>query len=142
MRVPEGEHQVVALLGGAVADPDEVELADEALADPLDHVRDQGPGQPVERAMGGGVAGTLDDDRRVLDADHHRRRQQPLEGATPALDRQVAAGEGDVDPGGDGDGEAADARHLSSPHVGHHLAAEAGALGGASGHQALGGGDQ
>src|ERR1035441_6858954 len=42
--IPDGQHQVGALAGGAEAHANQVEVAGESGADPLHHVGDQGPG--------------------------------------------------------------------------------------------------
>ena len=44
MRVAEGQDEIPALPGGAEADADQVEVAGEAGADALHHVRDQASG--------------------------------------------------------------------------------------------------
>ena len=53
--------------------------------------------------------GRRDDDRVALAGDEHVRVQVAVEGALGPLDRDRPAVDGDIDPGGDGDGQATDA---------------------------------
>src|SRR5437870_8052936 len=67
MRVADTDDQRIALAGGAVADPNQLELLLVTLADAFDHVPDQRPGEPMQRAMQLRLTRPLDDDRPVLD---------------------------------------------------------------------------
>src|SRR4051794_22424336 len=66
MRVAEGQLEVPALELRAVADALDLQALLEAVGDAADHVRDQRPREPVQRAMLRAVGGPRDDDVAVV----------------------------------------------------------------------------
>src|SRR6266511_3226338 len=94
-----------------VPDADDLELLDVALGYADHHVVDQRPGEPVQRAVLALVVGARDRELVADARDGDVVRRVVLERALRALDDHVAALDGHVDTGRDGDGLLADAGH-------------------------------
>ena len=86
MRVAEREVEVVAGLGGTVADALNLEALAEPFGDAFDHVGDQRPGQTVGRAVRLGFTVALDDDATAFDFHLDDRQNALLEFAFWPLD--------------------------------------------------------
>src|SRR5690348_17717491 len=71
VRVADAELEVGALERGAVADALDLELLLEALGDPLDHVRHERPGEPVQRPVRPALGLQRDEDPAVGLLDLH-----------------------------------------------------------------------
>jgi hypothetical protein len=97
VRVAQREHHLLALDLRAVADADDVEVLAEALGDTDDHVVDERPRQPVERAVLALVVGALDHEPAVLLAEGDGLGDGALEGALGTLDRDAVAVDLDLD---------------------------------------------
>ncbi len=111
VRVAERQLEVAALELGAVADPLDLEALLEALGDPLDHVGDQAPGQPVQGPVLAAIGGPGHGQRAIRLLDTHLWRDCLGELALRTLDRDLASGELDADSVGDGNGLSTDAAH-------------------------------
>src|SRR6266571_2158268 len=111
MRVAERELDRLALHLGAVPDPDDLEPALEAVLHPPDHVGDERPREPVQRAHFPIVAGALDDDATVGELCGETRRDRLRELALRALRPDGGALDLDLDALRNDDGLLADARH-------------------------------
>src|SRR5260221_6411691 len=111
MRIAEGEHDLAPLDRRLVAHPHDVEVLAEALRHALDGVLGEGPGQPVEGPLLAlvvrALAGKLGPGEDELDP----RRHGGLELAFGSLHLDRGLADGDLDPRGDGDDLASDARH-------------------------------
>src|SRR6185437_9067621 len=109
-RVAEAERELEVLAPGldSVADADDLQCLAVAVGHPGHHVGDQRPGQPVQRADLALVAGPGDGDDVALAADLDGRRYLEAQGALRALDRDIAAADGDIDTAGHGDGHPSD----------------------------------
>src|SRR6185369_2980012 len=114
--VTERELQVGTLGLHAVTDADDLQRLRVARGDADDHVRDQCPGQSVQRARVALVVGALDDDLALFLGDRDRLGDSVREGALGALDGHLLAVEGDLDAARDRDRQTADARHLGTPY--------------------------
>ena len=90
VRVAEAQHQLVALLGDAVADADQLEVLGEAGVHARDHVGDEAADQAVERAVAVVVGRPLEDELAVDLLDRDVRRQGALELALRPFDLDVA----------------------------------------------------
>ena len=114
--VAELELQLRGALGQhAVADAHDLEPLLVALGDPDDHVVDQGPGQPVQRARDALVVGSLDLQEAVVTALDGDRCGHPVtQGALGTLHGHQVLVDRHVDPGRDRDGKPANARHARS----------------------------
>src|SRR5207237_354725 len=99
VRVADAELEVGALHRGAVADALDLEALLEAFRDALDHVRDQRPRQPVQRAILAALGRTRDDDRAVLLLDLHALRHGLLELAQRPVDGHASGRDPDGNPG-------------------------------------------
>src|SRR6266508_4018724 len=115
-----GRHLADELLVGAPDDDagrdghlegDPLERLDVAFGYADHHVVDQRPGEPVQRAVLALVVGTRDRELVADARDGDVVRRVVLERALRALDDHVAALDGHVDAGRDGDGLLADAGH-------------------------------
>src|SRR5581483_5697405 len=95
VREADGELEVGAPQRRAVADALNLEPLLEALRDAIDHVRDQRPREPVQRAVLAALGRPRDDDGavRLLDADAPRHRLAEL--AERPVDLHTAGGERD-----------------------------------------------
>src|SRR6476646_8661007 len=94
VRVADAELEVGALERRAVADALDLELLLEALRHALDHVRDQRPGQAVERAILAALGRAGDGDRVLFLRDLYPRRdvlrqlaERPVDHHAPRRDR-------------------------------------------------------
>ena len=110
--VAEAEQELLADLGGAVADADDLEALAEAVGHADDHVVDERAGQAVEllvrsSAPSAGVTTIVPSSRSSA----CRGGSSRLSVALRALDRDAPAVDRDVDAGGNGDGKTTDSRH-------------------------------
>src|SRR5688572_13816738 len=122
MAEPELQLEVRSLHDSAVTDPDDLQLAAEALGDPLDHVGQQGTGKPVKRTILTLVVGPRDREHgdvgiALLHGEDHVLREDPLETTSRAGDADARAVDGDLDTRRDGDGLLADAAHVTKPRT-------------------------
>src|SRR6476619_6178489 len=79
VRETDVELELGALELRAIPDPLDLQLLLEALRDALDHVRDERPREPVQRAVLATLGGTRHGDDAVLLGDLHARRNALLE---------------------------------------------------------------
>src|SRR5215208_5560375 len=112
-RVREAERQLEPERPDLRLEPDagDLELLAVARRHPLDHVRDQGAREPVQRAVGRLVRRTLDDHRVPVQADLHLGVQGARELAARPLHLDRVAVDRDRDALGHRDGPPADTRH-------------------------------
>src|SRR5215471_15076127 len=137
VRVADIELEVGALERRAVADALDLELLLEALGHALDHVRDERPGQAVQRPVLPALGRPRDDDLAVALLDLHPRRNLLLQRPERAGDRDAGRLDRDGDAVGDRDGCVADSAHcrkscIALPDEGHDFAADAALLRGAA----------
>ena len=141
VRVPERQHDLLALDLGLVADAVDLELAAEPVGHALEHVADERTHEPVRRALRAEVALALEHEDvllvvvlGLLDLDVlvtlHRQ------GALGPLGRHDVVGDRDGDPLGDLERFTTDARH-DSPDLAEDFAADALLPGLFVGHHAL-----
>jgi hypothetical protein len=96
MGEPQGQLQVGVLHGSPVPHPHDLEALLIAVGDPDHHVRQQRPGQPVQRAVEPLVARPLHPKRAVLQQDPHVPVEVLLELALGALHGHARAINGDL----------------------------------------------
>src|SRR3954471_4809295 len=111
VRVTDAELEVGALERCAVADALDLELLLEALRHALDHVRDQRPGQAVQRPVLPALGRPLHGHDAVGLLDLHPRGNLLLQRAEWAGDRDAGRLDRDGDAVGDLDGCVADSAH-------------------------------
>src|SRR5260370_413192 len=92
----EAEHQLVALLGDAIADADQLEVLGEAGVHARDHVVYEAADQAVEGAVAVVIGRSLEDELAVDLLDRDLRRQGALELALRPLDLDVTRLQGDL----------------------------------------------
>jgi len=97
VRVAEAEGDLIALLGDAVANADQLEVLGVALVDADDHVRDQAAHETVQRAVFVVVAGALADDVAIGQLHRDLRREGALERALRAFDPHAPRRYSDLD---------------------------------------------
>ena len=103
MGVTEVHDQLIALLGGTIANAVDFERLLVAFADADDHVVQQRTGHAVQRAVQLVVGGALDMDGVAVLLQDHLRTQGLGQGALRALDgNNVVLRDGDFHTGGDG----------------------------------------
>src|SRR5229473_3772761 len=90
VRVAEAERDLIALLGDAVADSDQLEVLGVALVDPDDHVRDQAADEAVQRTVLVVVRRPLEHQLPIDLLDGDIGRQGTLELTLRSLDLHVA----------------------------------------------------
>src|SRR5258706_4420366 len=134
MAVAEVELELLADERRAIAHAVDLEALAVARRDPDDHVVHERPGEPMELLVHLLLARARDDDLVGLALDEHLGMELPRQGALGSLDRDVPAVDRDIDPGGNGDGHAADSGHLDLPDVRQDFAAELGLAGLRAGH--------
>ena len=108
MRVADRELEIGSLELRAVADALDLEVLLESLRHALDHVRDQRPRQPVERAILTAIGRARHDDLRLRLLDLHARGNVLRELAERPVHLNAARGDRHHDAGGKIDGSAAD----------------------------------
>src|SRR6476619_525487 len=112
VREADGELELRALELRAIPDALDLEVLLEAVRDALDHVRDERPREPVERAVLAALGGAGHGDDAVLLRDPHADGHALLERAERPRDLHVAAGRHfDGDAGGDLDWLPTDSAH-------------------------------
>jgi len=112
VRVAEVQHQLLALLGDAVAHADELEVLGETLVHALDHVGDEAAHQAVERTVPEVLRRSLEDELAVVLLDRDLGRQGALELALRTLDLHVPGRERDRHVRRHLDRELSDSRQL------------------------------
>src|SRR3954471_8173513 len=111
VRVADLQLEVGARHRGAVADTLDLEALLEAVGDALDHVRDQRPGQAVQRTILAALGRARDRDHAVVLRDLHPLRHLLTELAARARHRHTAGIDRDEDAGGHFDGSLTDTGH-------------------------------
>src|SRR5262245_22018342 len=111
MRVADVELERSPAKRGAVADALDLEALLEAVRDALDHVRDEGARQPVQRSVVAALGWARDDELPVLLLDLDPRRNHLRQLAERPVDRHAARVDRDVDAVRDLDGLLADSTH-------------------------------
>src|ERR671926_103230 len=99
MRIPHRELEIGSLQLRAVPDALDLEALLESLRDAVDHVRDQGPRQAVQRAVLAALRRARDEDLVVLFLDLHAQRNRLRELAERAVDLNTARRDRDHDTG-------------------------------------------
>src|SRR5699024_10123524 len=117
MREAQRQDQLVALLGGTVADALDLEVFLEAFGDTDDHVVDDGAGQAVEAAGLLLVIGAGNQNLIALDLDVHEGMVFGMQGTLGALHGDGVLGLVDLDfhPRGNDDGFSSNSRHCLLP---------------------------
>ena len=114
MRVAERELEALALRFRTVADSLDLQSLLEAVGDPLDHVRDQAPGEPVQGAMRAAVGRPLDREHALVELDRDVLVDRLHQLALGPLDSDLGRGDLDGHPVGDLEWLVTDAAHPNS----------------------------
>ena len=145
MGVADVQDELVALLGGTIANAVDFERLLVAIGDADDHVVQQSAGQAVQSAVLLTVVGTGNEKLSAFLLDGHARLELLGQGTLGALDGdKVAVRDGDFDTRGNGNGHFTNSTHCfipSLPHERKDFAADVSRASSLVGHNALGGGD-
>src|SRR5215212_1868301 len=111
--VPEVQLELAPDERGTIADAGDLERLAVAGRHADDHVVHERPRQSVELLVRLGLRRARHHDRVAVASDPDLRVQVAREAALRSLDRDAPAVDRHIDPGGNGDGQASDSRHLA-----------------------------